>query len=843
VARLESLDFELTVGDGSGAEYPVRALGPAGGEAVEIMRFPSVEEVLGSCLVELQEALVHSAERAGKRLAREEQAIQDVGQWLFDALCSGQVRALYDASRDRAAEQGKGLRLKLCLQPPELAALPWEYIYDSRSSEFVGLSPATSLVRVLEWATPLKTLGLTPPLRILGVVASPRDLPPLDVRRERQILEEATRRLQAQDLVELQWLEGQTWRDLQQAIWTSRWHVLYWAGHGGFDRDTGEGFLAMAGDKGQSQHVGAAQLAWLLAGQKSLQLVWLSAGQGGRGDEWARFASTATILVGQGIPAAIAMQQEITEEAAVALARTFYATLAAAMPLDQAMAEARAAILAERSFTVEWGVPVLVSHSPDLRFFDRATLAATASQRGDEALAGDDFERAAVQYQLAVDMGADPVAGEKKELAEEARRKLGEAQATLGAPAANAEIRADAILQVLKDLKGVQKRLPDSQAAQGLFLRARQESANLRDRLWQDGQQMMGSRAVGRTLGQRRKRAEESARLLAKADALDQEELPALDDDLSKAQYRLSYLQKAQRQGKAQRLRRLPLYGFLAMAAIAALLLLLWAFDLVSLPSWLGGAAPASSASPVAPALTATPILGPTASLPAIQTAVPTARILPATPTPSPTAGPAATATETVTAQPTPTDTASPTPPPPATSTPGASATAPPSPQPTATVAPAATQPPPTRAPTATPRRVPPTPSPSPSPTASPAPQAAYAAPRLLQPEDVVFLSQGAGNQYLMRWRWDGTLAADEWFDVRVWQAGTPHYGVAWTKQPQYMYDLCLKGNGVFYWSIAVIRGQEGEWLADLSPEAPPRRFSSSRSDAWCTRNGRSFPG
>ncbi len=90
-----------------------------------------------------------------------------------------------------------------------------------------------------------------------------------------------------------------------------------------------------------------------------------------------------------------------------------------------------------------------------------------------------------------------------------------------------------------------------------------------------------------------------------------------------------------------------------------------------------------------------------------------------------------------------------------------------------------------------------------------------------------------------MHWEWDGTLQPDEWFDVRIWQTGTPHHGVAWTKQPQYVYDICLKGNGHYYWSVAVVRGEGSLWLADLSPEAAPRRFSSSRSDAWCATHGR----
>jgi len=66
-----------------------------------------------------------------------------------------------------------------------------------------------------------------------------------------------------------------------------------------------------------------------------------------------------------------------------------------------------------------------------------------------------------------------------------------------------------------------------------------------------------------------------------------------------------------------------------------------------------------------------------------------------------------------------------------------------------------------------------------------------------------------------------------------------PHYGIAWTKGQEYLYDLCLQGNGAFRWSVAVIRGEESQWLGDLSPEAPPHQFTSSRSDAWCRRHDR----
>jgi hypothetical protein len=423
------------------------------------------------------------------------------------------------------------------------------------------------------------------------------------------------------------------------------------------------------------------------------------------------------------------------------------------------------------------------------------------------------------------------VAG-KKERADEARRKLREAHEILSAPAGSPESRAAAIRDVLHDLQQAEQGLPGSRAVQELLLQARQEAAGLRDRLWKDGQQLVAGRPVGQTLARRCKGAEEGVRLLAMAKELDLDDLPALADDLSRARYRLAYLQTAQRKAQAAHRRRLPVYAVLGLVAVGALFLAGVALEVVRLPA---RRAPMARTVAPAPGETASPTVAQVASSP--------------TSTPGDTASPTVAQ---VARSPTalPADTASPPPPaaPSPTATPRDTATTAPSPtpQPAATPWPSATPtPPPTATRTAGPRRAAPAPSPTasalPAPSLSPGP--IYPAPQLLQPEDVVFFSRGAGGEYVMRWQWAGTLRADEWFDVRVWQAGMPHYGIAWTKKPEYVYDLCLKGSGHFLWSVAVVRGQDGRWLADLSPEATPRHFSSSRDDRWCVRYGRLLPG
>jgi tetratricopeptide (TPR) repeat protein len=73
--------------------------------------------------------------------------------------------------------------------------------------------------------------------------------------------------------------------------------------------------------------------------------------------------------VQQGIPAVIAMQFEVTDEAAICFTREFYAAIASGYPVDAALAESRKAIFAEVS-EIEWGTPVLYMRSPDGKVFE-----------------------------------------------------------------------------------------------------------------------------------------------------------------------------------------------------------------------------------------------------------------------------------------------------------------------------------------------------------------------------------------------------------------------------------------------------------------------------------------
>ena len=367
---LEYLDFDLEIGMGNGRAYPVAVLHSPAGEPRGIMQFPFDEIRLRLHLVELENVLLRSATSRRVTPSREEQEVEQFGSMLFDALFTDDVRNCYSVSLERARSQGKGLRIRLRIQASELAALPWEFMFDSHRSGYLCFSRQTPIVRYPALPLALQPLEITPPFRILGMVASPHGLAELDVRSEKERLTQPLEKLQQAGLIELHWLEGQTWRHLQRAMRRGPWHIFHFIGHGGFDAQREEGFLALSNERGDRADLRATQLAQLLSDHPSLRLAVLNACEGGRSSQQDVFSSTASILLRSGVPAALAMQNAITDRAAVEFARTFYESLADGMAVDTAVSEGRLAISLAFVDTIEWGTPVLYLRAVNGVLFD-----------------------------------------------------------------------------------------------------------------------------------------------------------------------------------------------------------------------------------------------------------------------------------------------------------------------------------------------------------------------------------------------------------------------------------------------------------------------------------------
>jgi hypothetical protein len=289
--------------------------------------------------------------------------LQEVGTRLFDAAFGGDVGKLFFRSLDAAEQAGKDLRLRLQFDEiPEVAELPWEYLYSRDLDRFLALSTRTPLVRYVALAQRARSLAVKPPLRLLAILSNPSDLPKLDVEAEWARLNEALFELVVEQEVIVERLAGATLADLRAHLLRGEVNILHFIGHGDFDAAADEGCLIFEDKAGKHVKVTAKELATLLHDHEPLRLVFLNACHGATSDSQDFFAGVAQRLVQQGVPAVVAMQFAVSDRSAITLAHAFYQSLTVGLPLESAVSEARKAIFSEGE-RFEWGTPVTFSRS------------------------------------------------------------------------------------------------------------------------------------------------------------------------------------------------------------------------------------------------------------------------------------------------------------------------------------------------------------------------------------------------------------------------------------------------------------------------------------------------
>ncbi|NUR60192.1 MAG: CHAT domain-containing protein, partial [Catenulispora sp.] len=323
------------------------------------------DAALRSQLATLPTMVLASAARSRLAVSPMEQAARAVGDHLFRALTGGETLGELARLRRRAQAVGADVRLALRVRPPELAALPWEFLFDARAdrAEFLGRScMVTRSAGDLRAVPPLTVAG---PLRVLAMVAVPSDQAELDVERERAYLEQSLAPMRAAGRLELEWIPA-TKTALLAATQRRRWHIVHYIGHGDFDPATGAGRLAFAAEDGAgTDWVTARQLATILGAHPTLRLVVLNACQSSAASAEDGQAGLAAALVHAGLAAVVAMQFPITDDAAPVFGREFYGALAAGEPVDRCVRAGRAAITLANDASLEWGTPVLHLRSTD----------------------------------------------------------------------------------------------------------------------------------------------------------------------------------------------------------------------------------------------------------------------------------------------------------------------------------------------------------------------------------------------------------------------------------------------------------------------------------------------
>jgi hypothetical protein len=371
VRTFEYLDFDLLLERGrEEGSYRARVLtAPSGPSAPSEFRLPWSDLELENFLLKI------GRPRRATRGSLASSAATDVqrfGAELYDALFSPELRMTLATSITQAESRNAGLRVRLRLADvPELADVPWEFLWSADQRLFMALSEWTPLVRYLDLPGAVRPLEVSPPLRVLVLAASPSDLAALDADAERARLRDALADLERRNLVVVDTAPEGTLAALQRMLRRQDYHVVHFIGHGMYDAAADVGVLAFEGPDGRSQEVQADHVAMLLHDHRTLRLAVLNSCEGARGGLHDPYAGTAQTLVRQGVPAVVAMQFEITDDAAVVFAQTLYEAIADGYPLDAATAQARMAIRNDGN-PVEWATPVLYLRSPDGQIFDVA---------------------------------------------------------------------------------------------------------------------------------------------------------------------------------------------------------------------------------------------------------------------------------------------------------------------------------------------------------------------------------------------------------------------------------------------------------------------------------------
>ncbi|HHE72139.1 MAG TPA: CHAT domain-containing protein [Chloroflexi bacterium] len=213
------------------------------------------------------------------------------GRQLYRALEETRVgEAIRDAIRKARRSRGQViLQLRFDEQSVELASLPWELLHDKRRPLLAA--GVVDLVRYIVYPEPVVSLEVTPLLRVLQVIASPADKPPIDVEKARASLDKVP------NLV-VERLSRATYDDLLKRLERKpRLHVFHFDGHSTLQDE--QNVLCFEGEDGNSDPVDAEALHVALYNQVSL--VVLNACLSSQMTGTSVFSSLAPALIEAGI--------------------------------------------------------------------------------------------------------------------------------------------------------------------------------------------------------------------------------------------------------------------------------------------------------------------------------------------------------------------------------------------------------------------------------------------------------------------------------------------------------------------------------------------------------------
>jgi len=348
-------NFDLSIESNPGNGYRVKVQSETMGETTGVFTLPpDCQQIVAeiSQVAELQD---------GSPLP------MNLGGSLYQCLFKETVGSmLYKSLGAVLIDDDGGLRFRLRFSPPEIAALPWEILYDRDNKSFISTSGKTPLTRYLEIPEPIRNLKIAPPVKVLVLIPGGSGL---DVANEERLITAAFKKLGTVEINVLK--EKVTRADISQALVEEQYHILHFIGHGTFAEN--QGYLLINDENGNHDKISADKFADFFRGYPSLKLVVLNSCQGAEVSSTREFAGMAPQIVVRGIPAVVAMQYPISDDAALVFAREFYLKLCSGWSrgqVDAAISHARNRIYMDVKEPMAFATPVLFMRSPTGVVFD-----------------------------------------------------------------------------------------------------------------------------------------------------------------------------------------------------------------------------------------------------------------------------------------------------------------------------------------------------------------------------------------------------------------------------------------------------------------------------------------
>jgi hypothetical protein len=347
-------DFTIAINEFQGNGYPVSALADEIGRVTAVLPYPDDElKARLAAVADLQ------AGTDGEIVMRQ------AGEALFRWVMAGPIESHLRIAWDRAQHAHQGLRLRLSLDSPALGAWPWELLHDPERDHTFAASYSTLLVRYYDQANHLGSLAEQQtdlPLRLLLVLPVACDL---NLANERRSIEQVAASMTT--ALRVRALEGVVTRsDLADALLMGDYDIVHFSGHGAFL--DGRGYAALNLPDGSPDWIHSGTLSRLASNHRSIRLVILNVCGGGYAEDGRAFQGLASQMVRYGVPAVVAMQYPITDEAAAIFAREFYKRLCVgedAGQVDVAVTYARGMLSIMYPGDRCWVAPVLYTHAAD----------------------------------------------------------------------------------------------------------------------------------------------------------------------------------------------------------------------------------------------------------------------------------------------------------------------------------------------------------------------------------------------------------------------------------------------------------------------------------------------